>query len=65
MDATGSTKSITCANMNDFYLNSHAAIQGTSKPCKYSLICDEVGFKLSELELLTVIVVAIAIIVMI
>ena len=27
--------------------------QGTAKPCKYALIFDEIGFKLSELELLT------------
>ena len=39
--------------INEFYLNSHVAIQGTAKPCKYSLIYDEVGFKISELELLT------------
>ena len=31
--------------LNEFYLNSHVAIQGTSKPCKYSLIYDEIGFK--------------------
>jgi len=44
---------ITSARYNEFYLNSHAAIQGTAKPCKYSLIHDEIGFRLSELELLT------------
>lgn len=53
VDATGLDKSITNANINEFYLNSHAAIQGTSKPCKYALIFDEIGFKLSELELWT------------
>jgi len=39
--------------INEFYLNSHVAIQGTAKPCKYSLIYDEIGFKMSELELMT------------
>ena len=53
VDATGGANSIASANFNEFYLNSHAAIQGTSKPCKYSLIYDDIGFKLSELELLT------------
>ncbi len=53
VDATGGPKSITSAVINEFYLNSHAAIQGTAKPCKYALIYDEIGFKLSELELLT------------
>jgi hypothetical protein len=26
---------------------------GTAKPCKYTLVYDEVGFKVRELELLT------------
>ncbi len=30
---------------NEFYLNSHLAVLGTSKPCKYSLIYDEIGLK--------------------
>jgi eukaryotic translation initiation factor 2C len=53
IDARGGDNSITSATLNEFYINSHAAIQGTSKPCKYTLIYDEIGFKLSELELLT------------
>lgn len=53
VDAHLSEKSIASARYNEFYLNSHAAIQGTAKPCKYTLIYDEIGFKLSELELLT------------
>ena len=53
VDATGGANSISSATINEFYLNSHAAIQGTSKPCKYSLIYDDIGFKTSELELLT------------
>lgn len=45
--------SIASSTLNDFYLNSHAAVLGTSKPCKYTLIYDEIGIKMSELELLT------------
>jgi eukaryotic translation initiation factor 2C len=48
-----SVDSIVSSVYNEFYLNSHAPIQGTSKPCKYALLYDEVGFKISELELLT------------
>jgi len=39
--------------VNEFYLNSHAAVLGTSKPCKYTLIYDEIGLKLGEIELFT------------
>jgi hypothetical protein len=53
IDSTSGNRSIASAAYNEFYLNSHAAIQGTAKPCKYSLIYDEIGFKLSELEILT------------
>lgn len=53
VDATGGDRSICSAVFNEFYLNSHTAIQGTAKPCKYSLIYDEIGFRISELELLT------------
>lgn len=49
-DAVGS---ISTPGLNEFYLNSHAAVLGTSKPCKYTLIYDEVGIKMTELELLT------------
>lgn len=45
--------SISSPNHIDFLLNSHAAIQGTCKPCKYVLLLDEIGFRLSEIELLT------------
>ena len=41
------------SNLNEFYLNSHAAVLGTSKPTKYILVRDEIGFKMSELQLLT------------
>lgn len=52
VDST-SVNSICNPSINEFFLNSHVAIQGTSKACKYALIYDEVGFKMSELELLT------------
>lgn len=48
-----SQQSMTSATMNDFYLNSHVAIQGTCKPCKYTLLYDEIGMKMSEIELLS------------
>jgi eukaryotic translation initiation factor 2C len=53
IDARSGEHSITSAVYNEFYLNSHTAIQGTAKACKYTLLYDEIGFKLSELELLT------------
>ncbi|RYH17970.1 hypothetical protein EON65_27870 [archaeon] len=53
IDARGDSESIVSGDHNEFYLNSQVSIQGTAKPCKYSLIYDEIGFKLSELELLT------------
>lgn len=37
--------SMNTPNVNEFYLNSHAAVLGTSKPCKYVLIYDEIGLK--------------------
>ncbi len=36
---------INTPGLNEFYLNSHAAVLGTSKPCKYVLIYDEIGLK--------------------
>jgi len=53
VDATGGEKSIVNAQINEFYLNSHTAILGTSKPCRYIVIYDEIGFKLNEIELLS------------
>ena len=53
IDASGGTDSIVSGKLNQFYLNSHAAIQGTAKPCKYTLVHDEIGIKISELEILT------------
>lgn len=52
-DATLGEDSIASANHNEFYLTSHVSIQGTAKACKYSLIYDKIGMRLSELELLT------------
>lgn len=37
----------------EFYLNSHATIQGTSKSCRYTLLHDTIGITMAELELLT------------
>ena len=45
--------SIVSNELIEFYLNSHAAIQGTCKPAKYTLIHDEIGLKVAELELMT------------
>jgi eukaryotic translation initiation factor 2C len=45
--------SITHGQLNEFYLNSHSVIQGTGKSTKYTLLYDEIGFKLAEIELLT------------
>lgn len=36
----------------DFFLNAHAAIQGTSKPVKYTVILDENGFTSDGLQLM-------------
>lgn len=41
----------TCCHRESFYES--LTLQGTAKPCKYALIFDEIGFKISELELLT------------
>lgn len=53
VDGCGTDRgSITSATLNDFYLNSHVAIQGTCKSTKYSLLHDEIAITTSELELL-------------
>jgi eukaryotic translation initiation factor 2C len=52
MDALDAVGSITAPNMNEFYINAHAAVLGTSKPCKYDLIYDEIGLEVSGLYLL-------------
>ncbi len=37
----------------DFYLNSHAGIQGTNRPCHYHVLLDENKFGAQELALMT------------
>ncbi|XP_015438406.1 PREDICTED: protein argonaute-2 [Dufourea novaeangliae] len=37
----------------DFYLVSHASIQGTARPTKYRCICNEIGMSEDEIEQLT------------
>ncbi|KAL6513810.1 argonaute 5 [Orobanche minor] len=37
----------------DFYLCSHAGIQGTSRPAHYHVLFDEIGFKADQLQVLT------------
>lgn len=59
-EASGNVPPGLCVDSNvchpqgfDFYLNSHAGIQGTSRPTLYSVLVDEVGFSADELQLLT------------
>jgi hypothetical protein len=52
VDASGGEKSITSGTYNEFYINSHIAIQGTAKPCKYTLIYDEIGLKVFSMILI-------------
>lgn len=40
--------SIVSNQYNEFYLNSHLAVLGTSKPCKYTLIYDSIGLRVRE-----------------
>ncbi|XP_076639294.1 argonaute 2 isoform X2 [Colletes latitarsis] len=44
---------ITHPTFIDFYLVSHASIQGTARPTKYRCICDENGMSEDEIEQLT------------
>ncbi|EFJ46881.1 Argonaute-like protein [Volvox carteri f. nagariensis] len=37
----------------DFYLNSHAGLQGTNKPAHYHVLVDEIGFGADGIQLLT------------
>ncbi|KAJ3678657.1 hypothetical protein LUZ60_002460 [Juncus effusus] len=37
----------------DFYLNSHAGIQGTNRPTHYHVLCDENNFLADDLQVLT------------
>jgi len=53
LDESGGLNSVTSAQTLEFYINSHSPIQGTCKPCKYTMIYDEIGFTLPQIELLT------------
>lgn len=53
LDGTGGDSAVVSSVLNEFYLNSHETIQGTAKPTRYTLLFDEIGFKTSELEMLT------------
>ncbi|CAF1268322.1 unnamed protein product [Rotaria sp. Silwood1] len=44
---------IVTPNGFDFYLNSHAAIQGTSRPMLYNVLYDDIGFTPDEIQQLT------------
>jgi len=44
---------IVSPNGFDFYLNSHAAIQGTSRPVLYHVLYDEIGFTSDDIQQLT------------
>ncbi|UJR24794.1 hypothetical protein I4U23_006169 [Adineta vaga] len=44
---------IVSPNGFDFYLNSHAAIQGTSRPSLYHVLYDDIGFTSDEIQQLT------------
>jgi eukaryotic translation initiation factor 2C len=51
--ATPPAATALCVAEFDFYLNSHAGLQGTNKPAKYSVLADEVGFSADSLQLLS------------
>jgi len=53
IDSRGRRDSIVSENLPEFFLNSHHAALGTSKPTKYTVIYDEIGIKNSELQILT------------
>jgi eukaryotic translation initiation factor 2C len=44
---------IVSPNGFDFSLNSHAAIQGTSRPMLYQVLYDEIGFTSDDIQQLT------------
>jgi hypothetical protein len=47
VDANGGVNSIASGVYNEFYLNSHVAIQGTAKPTKYTILYDNIGVKVT------------------
>ncbi|GFR49920.1 hypothetical protein Agub_g12029, partial [Astrephomene gubernaculifera] len=46
-------RGITSPDAFDFYLNSHAGLQGTNKPAHYHILVDEIGFGADGIQLLT------------
>jgi eukaryotic translation initiation factor 2C len=50
VDAAGGSRSVTSMVFNEFYINSHVAIQGTAKPCRYTLLFDQIGFKVGSVQ---------------
>ncbi len=44
---------IVSPNGFEFYLNSHTAIQGTSRPTLYHVLYDDIGFTSDEIQQLT------------
>ncbi|CAF1408667.1 unnamed protein product, partial [Rotaria sordida] len=44
---------IVSPNGSDFYLNSHAAIQSTSRSILYQILYDEIGFTSDDIQQLT------------
>jgi len=53
VDATNAQTAIVSSSLNEFILNSHATIQGTARATRYTLLYDEIGLNMPELELLT------------
>ena len=53
IDGSSGDMSITSNEFNEFYLCSQVALQGTAKPCKYTVLYDTIGFKIAEIELIT------------
>jgi hypothetical protein len=53
IDGSSGDMSITSNDLNEFYICSQAAIQGTAKPCKYTVVYDSIGFTMAEIELIT------------
>lgn len=53
VDCTGGENSIASTEHIEFFLSSHVAIQGTAKACKYTLLYDEIGLTLGQLEIMT------------
>mmetsp|Transcript_12541 Transcript_12541/g.13511 ORF Transcript_12541/g.13511 Transcript_12541/m.13511 type:complete len:960 (+) Transcript_12541:104-2983(+) len=51
--ATSDAETMLSATYPEFLLNSHKAIQGTAKPCKYTVILDENNLQIEALEILT------------